>query len=189
VAGAAAAVTVYFLAAGHGTVLDRMVPADAVAYASVNLDPPPDQKVDLLRLSHKLPQISTEQEIGKNLDQTVRPLGLSYTGDIKPWLGSQVVAVAGGASKPEGALLLDSKDDSAAQAALVKLKTGKLGGKATWRQSARDGVNLQVGTTGAQTVVLAYFDHTMLLASSEALAGEIIDTDQGKHARLDSTAE
>jgi uncharacterized protein DUF3352 len=50
-------------------------------------------------------------------------------------------------------------------------------------------VTLQVGSKDGQTVVLAYFDHTLLAASSEAMADEVIDTDQGKHARLDATSE
>jgi len=183
----AAAVTVFILAAGRGTVLDRMVPAGVAGYASANLDPPADQKLDLLNLSHKLPKLSTQQDVDRSIDQALQPLGLSYAGDIKPWLGAQIAGVAGGGSKPEGVVLIDSKDDSAAQRTLNKL-LAKFP-QAGWHTVSHGGVTLHVGSQSNQTVVLAYFDHTLLAGSSEALADQVIDTDQGKHARLDSTAE
>lgn len=187
-AAAGAAFLILTLTAGRGTLLDRMVPSDAAGYASANLDPPADQKLDLLELSRKFPDLGSQANLEKSLDQSLQRLGLTYTGDIKPWLGAQVVVVAAG-SKPDGALLLDSRDDSKAQAALAKLRTGPEGQKASWHTAQHGGVTLEVGALSGSTAVLAYFDHTALLASSQSLAGEIIDTDQGKHARLDGTAE
>lgn len=187
-AAGGATLAILTLTAGRGTVLDHMVPSDAAGYASINLDPPADQKLDLLQLSRKFPDLGSQANLEKNLDQTLHPLGLAYTSDVKPWLGAQVVAVAAG-TRPDVAVLLDSRDDAKAQAALAKVRTGPKGRGASWRTSHHGGVTLETGELGGSTAVLAYFDHTVLLATSDALASEVIDTDQGKHARLDGTAE
>ena len=187
-AAVGATVLIVSLTAGRGTVLDRMVPSDVLGYASANLDPPADQKVDLLSLSRKFPDLGTQSQINHSLDDGLKPLGLKYTSDVQPWLGAQVVVLVTG-SKPDGALLIDSRDDGAAQRALTKLRTGPEGRGATWHTAQHGGVTLEIGSLKGQTAVIAYFDHTALLGSSESLADEIIDTDQGKHARLNTTAE
>lgn len=185
---AGATVLIVSLTSGRGTVLDRMVPSDALGYGSLNLDPPADQKLDLLRLSQKFPELGSQTQVDQSLDKALKPFGLTYTSDVKPWLGAQVVGVVSG-SKPEAALLLDSKDDGKAKQALAKARTGPEGRKLSWHAATHGGVSLEVGSSSSETDVLAYFDHTALVSSSEALADEIIDTDQGKHSRLDSNGE
>lgn len=83
---------------GGGTQPHDVLPASVVAYARVDADPSANQKIAILRLVRKFPELAKELGI-KNVDQDVRePLlkdlvgecNLDYDKDVKPWIGHRI---------------------------------------------------------------------------------------------------
>lgn len=176
----------------RGGNLERMVPNDVGALATVNLNPSAAQKVDLLRLSKKFPDLSNQKDVDQRLTDALKPYGLDWKKDVRPWVGSEIaIAPTGAGAKSNGVILVDARPDQQAKAAAVLgvLKSGPQGSKMIWRVADHDGVKVNVGTEQGSTWVLAYFDRTVVLGSSEKLVDEVIDTDHGKHARLTSDPE
>ncbi|MGH2720088.1 MAG: DUF3352 domain-containing protein, partial [Actinomycetota bacterium] len=107
-----------------------IVPANALAFVSVSLDPPNDQKRNLQGVLAKFPELNSEEEFSAQLDALLTGLfedtGLTYAEDIKPWLGKEVAFVVlppkdqGEGAEPLLALLIETTDTEAAQAALDK---------------------------------------------------------------------
>src|SRR5205823_2036298 len=101
------------------TSVEKMVPATVDVYAVANLDPSLSQKVNLLRAVHRFPDTSTDQKLGEQLDKALKDSGITFSGDIQPWLGAQVglaVRIPQGNADPPVALFAVSKDDSKAVA-------------------------------------------------------------------------
>jgi len=86
------------------------------------------------------------------------------------------------------ALFATSRDDAKAKAALAKLRSGSVGKKYTWRDETYNGISIASGTPTAtaseKPVAYSYVDHVVVVASSVAVIHEVIDTDQGRGARL-----
>ncbi len=83
---------------GGGEQPDAFVPATAVAYVSVDLDPSLGQKVDALRFLRKFPvgqglarQHRRHPPVGLRRAGQGRPQlsALSYDKDVKPWIGDR----------------------------------------------------------------------------------------------------
>src|SRR2546429_7472190 len=70
--------------------IEKMVPATVDVYAIANLDPSASQKLNLLRAVHRFPDTSTDQKLSQQLDKALKDSGITFTGDIQPWLGAQV---------------------------------------------------------------------------------------------------
>jgi uncharacterized protein DUF3352 len=108
-----------------------VVPSNALAFISLSLDPPDDQKKNLQGVLKKFPELNTKEEFSAQIDTLLTSLfedtGLDYAKDVKPWLGKEVAftvlppkdAKAEGA-EPLLALLIETTDTQAAQAALDK---------------------------------------------------------------------
>src|SRR6184192_516329 len=200
VVGAAAAAALVLVLTPR-TSVEKMVPATVDVYAVANLDPSLSQKVNLLRAVHRFPDTSTDQKLGDQLDKALKDSGITFSGDIQPWLGAQVglaVRIPQGNADPPVALFAVSKDDSKAVAALTKLRAGSQGKKYVWRDTTYGGITITVGsptistkpTTGSlKAGAYAIVDHVVVIASSEALIHEIIDADQGRSARLVDSAD
>jgi len=200
VVGAAAAAALVLVLTPR-TSVEKMVPATVDVYAVANLDPSLSQKVNLLRAVHRFPDTSTDQKLGEQLDKALKDSGITFSGDIQPWLGAQVglaVRIPQGNADPPVALFAVSKDDSKAVAALTKLRAGSQGKKYVWRDTTYGGITITVGsptistkpTTGTlKAGAYAIVDHVVVIASSEALIREIIDADQGRSARLVDSAD
>lgn len=182
--------------------IDRMVPATADAYVAAYIDPPLSQKLNLLGLAHRFPDLKTDADITKTvdkwLDKAFAQSGLSFSGDVRPWLGSQLDVIAvvdktAATKTPVVAVLAVSKDDARAKAALLKLRSGAYGQAIAWSDETYQGLAISVGTpTGnaiKEPVAYAIVHHTVVLASSDALIKAIIDTDAGKQARLIERAD
>src|SRR4051812_21450113 len=96
--------------------LAGMVPASDQLYATAYLDPGADQKINLRDLLQRFPAMQGKdpvQKLDETLEQLLKPTGLSYTADVKPWLGTQI-AVSGkldDSGNPDAAVLIASKDD------------------------------------------------------------------------------
>src|SRR6266498_1174291 len=100
VALGAASVAAYTLMSGSGTTLDKKVPADTVAYAEVNLDPPAGQKVAALRYLKHFPGVTVREDANTLLDGLLEEIfpnaedRQKFVQNVQPWLGKHV-AVAG----------------------------------------------------------------------------------------------
>src|SRR3954447_15702834 len=101
-----------------------IVPRDALAYASLSVDPSDAQKNNVNDILAKFPKASRKTFDAYKDDlitRAVKELGLDYERDVKPWLGSELsLAVLAGTGKPNIVGFIKSKDDSQAKAALDK---------------------------------------------------------------------
>jgi uncharacterized protein DUF3352 len=195
--GALAAAATLFLTRPSQSV-DSMVPASAHLYVVVYLDPPLGQKVNLSTLIQKIPDLKN-QDIGKRIDEALnrgfKDPGLSFDSDIRPWLGSRLaIAVRAGAAGDGQVLLLQSRDDAKAKAALAKARATVTGRTYTWTDETYAGVTISVGTppsgrSASKAVVYAYLDHTVVMGDSEAFIRSVIDAEQGRVPRLVDSAD
>jgi len=198
VLGLAAAAIAVSLALKPATAIDRMVPASMDGYVAAYLDPSLNQKLNLLGLAHRFPDLKTDADmtsaVDRYLEQVFANSGLAFSRDIRPWLGPQMdfIVRAEGAGQdqtaPAAALLLVAKDDAQAKAALARLRGGPLGRPMAWSDETYRGVAISVGKpTGEsvqQPIVYAVVNHTVILATTDPLIREIIDADAGKTPRL-----
>ena len=121
---------------GGGTQPDQILPATTVAFVKLDLNPSAGQKLDLYRLLQKFPAATHLQSsdsdfsgwITRQLSQSVTTGGLNFAKDIKPWLGDRfAVALVplrskAGAQTPEPVVVLAETDQTAAAAAMNKLR-------------------------------------------------------------------
>jgi Protein of unknown function (DUF3352) len=118
----ALAVAAWYVLLRHTAAVDKLVPQSADVLIVADLDPSIGQKVNLLGLSHKFPNVKNDQALSHQIDdalnQGFKDAGLSFDRDIKPWLGSRVAASVGIGDRTAALLLVDSKDDGKAKAAL-----------------------------------------------------------------------
>jgi hypothetical protein len=193
--GAAAVAAVLLLAQANPSI-EKMVPATHDVMAIANLNPSIAQKVNLMRAVHSFPDTKTDAAISSKLDEAFKDAGLTYSTDVQPWLDGEIgisgkVNFESSADSPF-ALFASSKDDAKAKAALVKLRGGTFGKKYTWRDETYNGIGIASGTpavTSEKPVAYSFVDHVVVLASSSAVIHEIIDTDQGRSARLVDSAD
>jgi hypothetical protein len=94
-----------------------VVPADAVAYVHVTLDPSLNQKRALLNLMESLPEGPRKKlsdGVPRALDEMFAEVDVDFSKDIKPWLGTEIALfVSGAMRKPDGAVLLETTDAEA----------------------------------------------------------------------------
>lgn len=179
-----------------GSTIEKMVPATHDVLVIANLNPSLSQKANLLRAVHSFPDTRTDSAISAKLDEAFKDAGLSYTNDVQPWLGGEI-GVSGKANFESGAdspfaLYAVSRDDARAQAAMAKLRTGSAGKKYSWTDETYNGIRIAVGmpvATSEKPVAYSFVDHVVVAASSAAMIHEIIDTDQGRGARLVDSAD
>jgi Protein of unknown function (DUF3352) len=193
--GAVAAAAVLFLGQVKPTI-EKMVPASDDVLVIANLDPSLAQKVNLLRAVHSFPDTRTDGAISNKLDEAVKALGLSFSSDVQPWLAGEIgvsgtMNFASSADSPF-AVFATSRDDTKATAALAKFRSGTQGRKYSWHDETYNGVSIASGTpnvTSVKPVAYSYLDHVVVVASSAAMIHEVIDTDQGRSARLVDTSD
>ena len=170
----------------------KLIPSSADVYVSVALDPSMTQKINLVNLVHKFPDFKTDADITRQLNAAFKGEDISFTSDVQPWLGPEVGAMFQLKDKAPIAIVALSRDDAKAQAMLSKLRTGTWGRKQTWKDQTYAGIIISVGTPlpggSKEPTAYAYVDHAVVLANTDALIREIIDTDQNKHVRLVDTA-
>jgi hypothetical protein len=193
--GAVSAAAVLLLVKPNGAV-EKMVPATADVIAVANLDPSVTQKVNLLRAVHSFPDYKTDKAITDKFDEVLKDSGLSFSGDIQPWLGSEIgasvrlnlkSAADGSTADSPAAFYAVSRDDTKARAMLAKLRASKWAKNYRWKDETYNGITISVGTptdTSGKTGAYSIVDHVMVLATSSALIHEIIDSDQGRAPRL-----
>jgi hypothetical protein len=124
------------LLSGGGTQPEKYVPADAIGFVKVDLDPAAGQKVAALRFFRHFPGGSDVlkgddireiffrllQENDNNLAQ------LDFDKDIAPWLGDRLgvafLPPSGGGEQPEVLGVLQVKDEGKAKSGLAKVFDG-----------------------------------------------------------------
>ena len=192
----AVAVAAVLLLAQPNPSIEKMVPATHDVMVVANLNPSLAQKVNLLRAVHTFPDTSTDAAITTKLDEAFKDVGLSYTNDVQPWLDGEVGASGilnfDSSGDSPFALFATSRDEAKAKAALAKLRSGSVGKKFSWRDETYNGISIASGTptvTSAKPVAYSYVDHVVVVATSAAMIHEIIDTDQGRSARLVDSAD
>ncbi|UOY03414.1 DUF3352 domain-containing protein [Blastococcus sp. PRF04-17] len=85
--------------AGGGTQPQDVLPADTLGVLSLDLDPSASQKLALMTLLDKFPDLGTEGD-GDIRGHLLQPLldetdtGLDYAADIRPWLGDRMAVAA-----------------------------------------------------------------------------------------------
>lgn len=119
IAGGAALAYTRFMAPADDEAVSY-VPADAIGYANVFIEPSNGQKQALDRILRKFPGIDdTDAAIDslvELIDVALQQVGMSYEDDVEPWLGDQVAGFVVGGGTPElpnFAVLVESKDDDA----------------------------------------------------------------------------
>ncbi len=142
-------VAAVMLTAGGGTsAVQRWLPKDTVAYLEVRADLPGDQRAKVGDLLSKFPgfrdQASLDAKIDEALDKILESSNMSWSADLKPWVGGEVgvaltsagldlMASAGSGGTPaampdDGVVVLAAiKDGAAAKTWLAK----ELGGSQT----------------------------------------------------------
>jgi hypothetical protein len=88
-------VAVAILAAGGGaSSVQGWLPKDTIAYLEVRADLPGDQRARMGDLLAKFPgfadQASNDAKIDEALDRLIAESGVSWSGDLKPWVGGEV---------------------------------------------------------------------------------------------------
>ena len=191
----AAAVLAFGFIRGSADTMVSFAPSDAAVYANIDLDPSGGQQLALNSILGRFPGLSggsRDATINQWLDSGLRSSGLSHT-DVRSWLGAQlslIVLKSGDGTAPAEVSLLASTSETAAQSMFAKYKAGPLGTTQRWTSATYDGVTVHVGQdSSGGTSVWAVTTDTVIAGTSEAAVDEVIDTSQGKHARLSSTAD
>jgi hypothetical protein len=189
--GIAAVGVKFFGLRGTRDLASRMVPANTDVYATIYLDPSLNQKMHVRDLLRKFPALNTDTGLNHRLDQfleqALSETGLSFTKDVRPWLGTQV-AVASRASA--SGVLIASNDDVTATRLLGRIRNTPQGRELTWAEHAHGGLTVSVGTPESdfgRPVVYSYVDHTAVIGNDERLVDAIIDTSQGVGRSLESS--
>jgi hypothetical protein len=122
---------------GGGAQPESAIPANALAFAKVDLDPSGGQKVDALRFIRKFPTAPADTKkddadlrkvVFDQLQESGQFTGLDYAKDVQPWLGSRfaVAALPGtGEGGTATVLALAVTDVDKARAGLAKLSADR----------------------------------------------------------------
>jgi hypothetical protein len=132
--GGAGAFAAYRALNGGGTQPEQVLPADAFAFAKVDLDPAAGQKLLALRFLHKLPSVGKSFDENKDPKRSIfealaasgdLPKDLSYDRDIKPWLGDRLAIAARPAEhsgdEPEVIVAVQAKDEAKARSGIERI--------------------------------------------------------------------
>jgi hypothetical protein len=153
---AAGGFAAYGFISGGGAQPEDVIPAEAVAFVKIDLDPAAGQKVALARLATRFDlgdaaasaEDQDPSQILSDVLSQATDVEVDYARDIEPWVGSRaavaVIAPEGGdldAAKP--LVVIASTDDEAAQASLQRLFPASSG----YGVAVRDGFAL-VGAPG-----------------------------------------
>jgi hypothetical protein len=121
VAGAAVWATTTL--SGGGRQPDELVPKSAYAYLKIDLDPAAGQKLAARDFLSKFPKLKDgdDHPFDNALTQLLEGSGLEYEQDVKPWFDKRAaIAVYPRGEEPTPVVVLRSKDDDKARAAMNK---------------------------------------------------------------------
>ncbi len=158
--------------AGAVSPLARFAPADSAGYIEARLDLPGDQRDRLISFLGHFPGFadpaSFDRKINDTIDQLLRGRDFSWSQDIEPWFGGQVVAFSADVQQSEGrpqagTVVLSVKDRAALDAFLEKARTSAEVGSSEYRGSTIWVVPLG----GTRTHLVATGDALLLSARIE----------------------
>lgn len=165
VAGGAYGVS-QFMSGGDGPA--TAVPADALAYLALDLDPSGSQKVEILKTLRKFPAI--EDELGLGSEEDLRKWmfeavtedapcdDLDFDKDIEPWLGSRIaVSVVPGTEEPVPFGVVQVRDEEKATA----------------------GLQMIADCGGGEAPGSAFVGDYMIVAETDAIADDIVADAEG----------
>jgi Protein of unknown function (DUF3352) len=165
-----------------------LVPADAIAYANIYLQPSTSQQMRLGALIGRLPGFDDSATIDEKIDQIAQNLlsstGVDYRADVRPWLGNQVslaVIPAGEeAAAPQTIAFLAVTDEAEARAAL---------GRTADEQGIEPETTDHAGTevTVAGEAAWAFVDELLVVSQTPSGVETAIDVDGGEPALASST--
>lgn len=127
------------------------LPASTMAYAAVDLDPSGGQKIDALRTLNKFPAIKDEisvtdagqirERIGEAIIKDIGCDGLTFGKDLDPWMGDRaaVAVVDLGETDPAPVVVVQVKDDRAAEAGITRLASCSGSASTDFGFDVRDG--------------------------------------------------
>jgi Protein of unknown function (DUF3352) len=152
-----------------GPQASEALPANAVFYAGLDLDPTASQKIDALRFLNHFPAFRdsagltdanadiADQVVGKAIDK-LNCAGVEYAGDVKPWLGDRFGLAVMPSTAQRGVpvvFAVQVSDDDAAKAGIQAL-------------NACDAATASTPTGNAMGV--SFVNGFMLLAETQAQA-------------------
>jgi hypothetical protein len=149
-----------------------LVPADALAYAHLNVDPDTDQYKAAQSVASRVPTL-VQQAVGRLLANLPGPHGaaVDFGTDIQPWFGGEAalaILPTGGRAAQEVQLLQAGDEDGARQFADA-IASG------TPSASTHHDVPMQVDSRGLATAVVGGF----LAIGTKRGVREVIDADTG----------
>ena len=109
------------------------LPDSTLAYVSIDLDPPGQQKVEAIKTLRKFPAfrdeigLDTDDDVRKEVFSSLQDEGLcedvDYADDVEPWLGDRAAfaLVDQGKDRPAPVFVVQIKDQDEAEAGLKKL--------------------------------------------------------------------
>jgi hypothetical protein len=187
------------------------LPESSVLYAELRLDLPGDQRDNLMAFLGHLPGFADSASFDTKLDETIdQMLGgsdspISWTEDIKPWFGGQVMAGlaelppldASMTVSPEGAsaaaqsapiiIGLSATDGAALDAAVAKL-LGTMGDQVTTQDHDGTAISI-VDNGGQQPTVLAPTATVLLISNDVAQIESALDVLAGTSPSLAADAD
>ncbi|MGN6301656.1 MAG: DUF3352 domain-containing protein [Angustibacter sp.] len=121
---------------GGGAQPDEAVPASAVGFVAVDLDPSAGQKVDFLRFARKFPDarkaIGSDDDVRKALFEALKKDGQikgDWSADVAPWLGDRagfaVLPPKADGEDPGALVVLAVTDADKAKAGIAKVSEGQ----------------------------------------------------------------
>jgi hypothetical protein len=150
----------------------HLVPADALAYVHLNVDPDTEQYEDAAKVFERLPGI-TKQASTLMLSRLPGSDGATpdFERDIEPWFGGEaaLAIVPGGGGLGEEVQLLEVSDESGARKFADSIAAGKPR-STTYRE-----VEMRVDRRGLATALVAGF----LVIGAESGVRDAIDADSG----------
>ncbi|MFN2588736.1 MAG: DUF3352 domain-containing protein [Actinomycetota bacterium] len=173
VGGGAFALT-RFLAPAEDDAL-AFVPPDAFFYTNFFIEPSNGQKQAVDDFFKKFPGIESTEDVIEwltdRVDESLEDQGVSYAQDVEPWLGDQLAAYAspgGTADAPNGAVLVESSDDEAAERFVRKIADGELD---DLEPKTYEDTEYQVEKAGP--TALAFLEGFMVLGTEDAIKDSI----------------
>lgn len=178
VAGSAGAFAYFKFRGAPGAVLDK-VPAGADAVMVAHLDPAASQKANLFRMTAKLPDLGSREQLTQKfndmVDQALEGTGLAH--DDFGWIGGEIGGYANfGAGAPTYGVVLAVDDEGAALAALQQIRDQETG--TTYTSTSISGVEVWVPSTPGLPAT-AVFDGVAVVTSDENAMRSVIDTANG----------
>ena len=167
------------------------LPDSTLAYVSIDLDPPGQQKVEAIKTLRKFPAfrdeigLHTDDDVRKEVFNSLQDEGLcedvDYADDVEPWLGDRAAfaLVDQGKDQPAPVFVVQIKDQDEAEAGLKKLTA-----------CASDATG-----TGDDLGGYAFNGDWVVLAENEGIAQDVVDaagdgslSDDGDYAKWTEAA-